>query len=382
MFVSLLKKEFLQFIRNKANLVMLFVFPIVLITTLSFGLEDMMNSSSKIFEKGDKDSTVYYYIDKNCDYEEGFNTFKKEISKSINVDFKEKKLTKSIKKKIDNYDAIIHINVSNDGFKVYSSSKGDSTKSKILKGVFESLVNQIASYQTIYKNNPQAFQNLIDKNVNSIVDENKDLRNESSSEYYTFAELGLIILYIATIVSESVSNENKFTTINRLRLSKLRESYILLAKVFMGVLIGIVQTLLVYVYSTNVLNVNWGDNTLKFMAIYIALSFFASMLGALVGICSKTEGSASGGILNGLIIFFCAFGGCYTPLFLIISSPTMEYIAKISPLYWINTATSSMICGIDTSSYIVAVVYPIVFSIVALILYLIINKSKGGIAND
>lgn len=382
MFISLIKKEFLHFIRNKANLLMLFIFPIILITTLSFGLEDMMNSTSSVFEKGDKDSIVYYRMDKGCEYEEGFNTFKKEISKEIYIDFKEKKLTDKVKEQVDNYDAIVHIDISDDGFKVYSSSKGDSTKSKIVKGIFEGLVNQISSYHTIYKNNPEAFKNLIEKKVNVIVDENKGLRNASSSEYYTFAELGLIILYIATVVSESVANENKFTTINRLRLSKLKESYILLAKVIMGVIIGILQTLLVYIYSSNVLNVDWGNNTLKFMGIYVALSFFASMLGALVGICSKNEGSASSGILNGLIVFFCAFGGCYTPLFIVLSSPAMEWVAKISPLYWINTATSSMVCGIETSAYIIAIIYPIVFSIVALILYLIINKSKGGIAND
>ena len=50
-------------------------------------------------------------------------------------------------------------------------------------------------------------------------------RDITSSEYYTFAELALIIFYVSGIVGESVYNENKLTTINRIRLSKLRKAF-------------------------------------------------------------------------------------------------------------------------------------------------------------
>ena len=42
MFINMLKKEFTIFFRNKGEVFMLFVFPIILITTLSLGLKSMM----------------------------------------------------------------------------------------------------------------------------------------------------------------------------------------------------------------------------------------------------------------------------------------------------------------------------------------------------
>ena len=53
MFLSLLKKEFKYFIRQKSNVVLLMVFPIILITTLSLGLKDLMDGGNNLF--GSKD---------------------------------------------------------------------------------------------------------------------------------------------------------------------------------------------------------------------------------------------------------------------------------------------------------------------------------------
>ena len=41
-------------------------------------------------------------------------------------------------------------------------------------------------------------------------------------------------------------------------LSKTNENMMIISKVTMGVIIGTMQTLLVYVYSSFVLKVNWG----------------------------------------------------------------------------------------------------------------------------
>ena len=59
MFIKLLKKEIKQFLRSKSNLIMLFLFPVILITTLSFGLKSLMeNTSDKKFD-GDENNIIY-----------------------------------------------------------------------------------------------------------------------------------------------------------------------------------------------------------------------------------------------------------------------------------------------------------------------------------
>ena len=74
MFLAMLKKELKQFLRAKRTFIFMFIFPIVLITTLSVGLKNMMTSGD-IFGSGDEYSKVYYTIDEDSKYKEGFLAF-------------------------------------------------------------------------------------------------------------------------------------------------------------------------------------------------------------------------------------------------------------------------------------------------------------------
>ena len=49
-----------------------FLFPIVLITTLSLRLDDLMNDEIEIFGENDENSIVYYSLEDNSKYKEGF----------------------------------------------------------------------------------------------------------------------------------------------------------------------------------------------------------------------------------------------------------------------------------------------------------------------
>ena len=62
---------------------------------------------------------------------------------------------------------------------------------------------------------------------------------------------------------------------------------------------------------------------------------------------------------------------------MITSIPIINKIMYISPIYWINTATSTMICGLKSNLYLVAIIIPIVLSILVLISYVIIIKKRG-----
>ena len=115
-------------------------------------------------------------------------------------------------------------------------------------------------------------------------------------------------------------------------LSKTNENMMIISKVTMGVIIGTMQTLLVYVYSSFVLKVNWGENALKYMLLYIALALFASMIGAIVGIVSKNDTAVSG-ILFVVTFAFSILGGCCSTREMITSIPFINKLAYISPIY-------------------------------------------------
>ncbi|GEM_PF-653446 len=384
MFLSMLKKEIVQFFRGKGNILMMFIFPIVLITVLSVGLKDMMSGNSDIFGSGDEYSEVYYTIEENSKFEEGFMSFKNGVEDSIHVKLIETSSLNEVKENVDNYDALLHINVTKDGYEIYSSAKGEKIQGKILRSIFEDVLEQYAIFNTIGEYNPQALKTPILNKYDEYVTKegNEGVRGVSSSEYYTFAELALIILYLSSIVGESVYNENKLRTINRIKLSKVNEGRIIMSKVSLGIIVGIIQTLLVYAYTSLVLDVNWGENTLKFIALFIAFSVFASMIGAIIGIVAKKDTTVSG-TLNFVIIGICFLGGCYTPIHVLAPMPIINKLMYLSPVYWINTATSSMICGINSkTTYLIALGIPLVISALCFLLYSFIIRRKGGLAND
>ena len=381
MFLAMIKKEIKQFLRSKSNLLMMFLFPIALIATLGTGLEELMTSADEIFGKDDKKDLIYYNIeDDNSIYEHGFMEFIEGIEKEIKVKFKENENIEKSREKVDQEKALIHISVLEDGFEIYTSKNGESTKATIMRSIFESVLNNYATYGAIYNLNPEAVNNNIVESTNEYVEyqDSKADRDVTAKEYYTFAELALIILYVATIVGESVYNEKRLTTINRIRLSKVSESLLILSKVLSGVIIGLVQTLVVYLFSTFAMDVDWGENTFKFLMIFVVFSIFASMLGAIVGILCNKETSVNG-ILSAIIFAFCLLGGSYTPLAMLVGVPGLNIAMYLSPIYWINTATSSMIVGYNSEAYIYALAIPLVLSAIFLAIYLGVAKKKGGI---
>lgn len=377
MYFQLLKKEIKQFLRAKGEVAMLFIFPIVLITTLSIGLKDIMNNMTNVFSENKNENKVYYSIDKDSTYKDGFSYFIDEVGNELNIDFIETDSLDSVKGEVDDYDAISYIGVNKDDFTYYSSSTGEKIDSKVVKSIFESSLNNFAVSEAIGKLNPEAFRDIVKNAVDEYVVEEGvgTSHNITSAEYYTFAELALIILYISITIAESVYKENSLTTINRLRLSKISEGSILLSKISLGVIISIMQTLLVYLYSSFVLDVNWGENTLKLILLFIVFGVFASSLGAIVGILAKKETAVSG-TLNILIILICLLGGCYTTMSMMVSMPGISTLMYLSPVYWINVATNSMLCNIPSNAYTIALAVPIILSIIMISIYLISAKKR------
>lgn len=382
MFLAMLKKEFKQMLRSKKNLIVMFLFPIILITTLSIGLKNMM-ASKDIFGSGNEYSKVYYTINGNTKYAQGFLEFKEGVEEAVNIKFEETSSLDMVEDEVDKYNALVHIEVNDSSFNLYSSKNGEKIKTKIFRGIFESILNEYAAFETIGKYNPRAFENLVQNKYDEYVVK-KDIgeaRNITSAEYYTFAELALIILYIAGIVGESVYKEKQLTTINRIRLSKMRESFLIGAKVLVGIIISILQTLLVYVYSTHVLDVDWGENIFKFMSMFFTFGVFASVIGALVGIIAKNDTTVIGSIQVSIVVI-CFLGGAYTPLSIMVGMGPISKLLFISPVYWINTAIGSLLCGIESNAYLIALIMPLGLSALCLLAYFGILRNKGGFAND
>ncbi|MGL5648757.1 MAG: ABC transporter permease, partial [Clostridium sp.] len=129
MYLAMLKKDLKQFFREKFNIIILIVFPIVLITTLSVGLQSMMDGEN-IF-KEDGEHVVYYSIEEDSPYKEGFLGFGQAMDESINVKFKEEKKFEDIKEKVDNNEALAYISFKGEKIEYYISANGAKIEGRI-----------------------------------------------------------------------------------------------------------------------------------------------------------------------------------------------------------------------------------------------------------
>lgn len=380
MYLAMLKKDFKQFFRSKINVIILIIFPIVLITTLSIGLKDMINGES-IFKEGDKD-IVYYTMDERSKYKEGFLEFTKAVNESVKIQFKEVENLELVKGKVDNYEAIAYINFNGENIEYYSSENGEKTKGKIIKSIFESFLKEYGTYETIGTFNKEAFNSLVKNKYSSYVEEEKltGAKALTAGDFYTFAELALIILFLGQTIGHLVYKEKELKTIDRIIISKSSNFLMMLSKISLGTLIATFQTILVYFYSSLILGVNWGENSIAFIILFIVFGAFASVVGAVVGILAENEGTVTGG-LNIIIFVIGALGGCFTPLTMILSIPIISKLVYISPVYWISTATSTMISGFHSNAYYIAVAIPIILSLIFLGIYFIVTKKRGVMNN-
>lgn len=372
--LSMIQKEIKQFFRNKGNVIILFFFPLVLITCLGFCLNMFMDSDIDVFS----DEKVLYTIENNSKYEEGFNGFKDEFHKQTNLEFEEITDKEKAKILVNEDKAISLVTIGDNGYNYYRSELGENTSSKIFRSVLEQTLRTYALVDTVIEENPMMMQEILQVETEKYVHESSiGGKSISSFEYYTFAELALIILYISITVAESVYNEGKLRTINRIRLSKASELQLIISKAIVGIIIGILQIAEVYLFSTFVLKVNWGENLLIMVCVLIALAVLSSILGIIIGLLVK-ESKGIQSALQTIIMAICFAGGCYAPLSMMKSIPLFENIMKLSPVYWVNSALVSLNTGVVNNYATISIVVCLISSIGLVGLYMIIKKMRGG----
>ncbi|MGL5150822.1 MAG: ABC transporter permease [Clostridium sp.] len=367
MFIKLLGKEITQFRRNKGNILLMFLFPIILITILGTALSSMMGSGVDIFNDG----KIYYTITEESHYSDGF----KELITGFENEFEDIVFEETIspskaEEDVNNNKAYAYVTITSQGYKYYRNPTGETTQSKIFRSIFENVINKYTLIDIAKENNPQSLQEILSAESKSVINNvNVGNRAVSAVDYYTFAELALIILYISIIVGESVCKEKEEGTYNRIAISKAHPLTIILSKITLGIVVGVIQIITVYIYSSFILDAKWGDNLLPMLANLLCLTIFASVLGAFIGSLMKNSGSLNGA-LNMVIVFSCLLGGCYTPISMIKAIPVLGNLTVISPIYWVNSALISLSTGVKDKFSIVAISLTLGLSIVMIIIYL------------
>lgn len=372
---SLIKKEIMYFFRNKSNVVTMFIFPVVLIVIMGFSLNGLMNVDTNIFEN----KKVYYKInDSNTKnkYLELFKSFKDSFEEELNIEFQEITEENYGKDSVDKYEVLAFISVDEDKYDFYRNYKKEDSAQKIFRNIFQQYLESYSTINIALEKNSNILKEI--KETEGIV-KDEGISNEgiSSFTYYTFAELVLIIVYISQITSVSTYNEGLEKTYLRLKVSKANEITIILAKLILGIVVGMLQILMVYFISTVFLNISWGENIKEIIAILTALIIFSSILGITIGYIFKDSKAASS-VINILLIILGLLGGSYLPISLIKSNAVTSLLCKFTPTYWANISLLSLSSGIKTNYSIISIAISLELSLILLIICVLSNSFKVG----
>lgn len=355
-------KEIKQFFRKPFNVLFMLIAPLVLILLMGYAMSNVIGESGEEKNQENATNTVLYIIDDNSknEYQEKFIQFENYIEDETNIIFKQISNYEEGCQQVDKQKAIALIKVSQDGFYYYRSPYNEPTESQILRNVYDMFFSSSGNLST---------HSYIE--VEEIQQKSLD-----SYSYFTFAELGFIMLYLCLIVGQSVFNEKEIKTFERIYTSKANISKLIISKVGMGVTIGIIQIIFVYLLSTFILDVSWGRYKVLIYLLYTILAIFSSTLGALLGLYIKKKVVLNDTILI-LSIFLGFLGGGLTPLSFLDTVKVISIICRISPLYWITNSAIVLSNDKINDYFFVSVLLCITLIIMFIIIYLILkNKEK------
>ncbi|RXZ79619.1 ABC transporter permease [Paenibacillaceae bacterium] len=331
MFWIALKKDMKYFFKSSGNLIFVFVLPFLFILLMSAGLKDYVAADFSSF----KDGKVFYYLDNPTTASKlHLQQFQALLSEGTQVEMEQVYDYEAGKRRVEQSEAFAIIKVNENQFSYYRSPFNEPEGGKIVRSLFEVAIGK----EVALKEDEVSTQVIEKPRINA-------------NAYYTFTGLSFIMMYIALMIGNSVIDERRFGTVERIKMSNLGLNAMLVSKVALGITIGILQTVTVYLLSTLFLGVNWGIMTVFMILVLAGLAVVCSVFGAVIGMIASSKTIASNIVLM-CVIMFAWIGGSFLPSYLMENTIILNYIIKVSPLYWAGKSLNSLHMGIfDENTY-------------------------------
>lgn len=371
-----MKKEIIQFFKSKTNVIAMLIFPIVLIFVMGKSLDGLMSMDKNIFSG----KIIYFNIEDSSENKnlQPFYDFSVQFQKDTEAEFVENTNPEEAIKLVNKNEAICFINVCKDDIKYFRNENGESTESKVFRNLYTQYMKKYIFIHSTSKFEPQKVPQILNaQNNTQVKSEGISYDEVNSFTYYTFVELTLIILYISTITLTSMYKENTLHKMTRLKISSIKKINIIISKIALGIFIGIMQIIIIYITSTRLFGVNWGQNLIYIFMVLISFIIFSSVLGISISMIFSEEKTAYT-FTNMLIIVMGFLGGSYVPLSLVKSARITSFLCELVPNYWVNTAILGLKYNVDTSYYISAINISLGSAALMIILSRIISKIKEG----
>ena len=204
-----------MFLRSPFQIAFMLVAPVVLILMMGYAMSNIVGETAEVETDDAKKSKVLYVVEETAmDADRAdFNTFMTFTKSSMGIKWQEVSSFEDSKEMVDSCDALALIRVSEDGFYYYRSPYNEPTESKLLRAAYQ---NMLGEFESLSKS--------------SVISYEVEAKTVDSYTYFTFAELGFIMLYISLIVGQSVFMEKDTKAFRRIFISKANVGAMLISK--------------------------------------------------------------------------------------------------------------------------------------------------------
>ncbi|AWZ49245.1 ABC transporter permease [Clostridiaceae bacterium 14S0207] len=369
--ISIFKKELIQNVRDKKSMFMMVIFPIVMILILGTAFKGNFSNTGNIPKM-----KVVYTLNKNVKITKTFESFMKDMEKSMNLEFKKidnkNKAVELIKNgKYDSYIEIKddkYINISTNNLREFNAS--------LIHTLIDTFVQRSNVMEQIVEVNPRGIRNIKENKEPSYVKVRSlnAKRAPRAIDYYTITMFTMIILYSIATGAMSILSEKRRRTLERIRCSGISLGKIFIGKILGCISITIIQVSIIFLFTKYILKSDWGSNVGAILLISFSLIVMAVSIGVGMAVLIKNENIMSVA-LNMIIPIFVFLGGGYIPLNLL-GSNVLNNMSKISPIKWTNDAIFRIIYGGDLSVTSTAILVNCIIALVFLMIPLIFSRRE------
>ncbi|OIJ13604.1 hypothetical protein BKP37_09985 [Anaerobacillus alkalilacustris] len=405
MFWNLLKKDLLQLLRDRKELVILLLMPIILISILGFSLRGMIEGNVSDF-------TIDIAVVDEGNYHEQRIEFER-LLEEINLPIEVREVLLQLSEELSIPEMLVDRVLTEELSEFINLEKKPSLDGLQSTGETIAILHFPKDYRLttwkamfleeenplaldLYLNEEEAFQaNIISDiiesfyrqfNINTslgkkIADlEQSNFSNEfqfenigvtthfenlkpvTSFDYYTIGMAVMFVLYAATYAAGYAYTEKQTFVFDRMLLANINLWVYGLSKWVSTSLIAVIQLCVIFGVSAVFYNVHW-PNPVNFLVVTVILSVSVGSLGVLVtALCYKFETNRLVDIFSGGIISIMAFlGGSFTPVN--IFSESLWKIGSLTPNGSALQSYLLVMRGGELSSALPALISSIFFSI-------------------
>jgi len=191
---------------------------------------------------------------------------------------------------------------------------------------------------------------------------------ENAANYVIPGYLVMFTFFAALQGGAQIVQQRQNNTLERMLTSSVSKEAIL-GGTFLGIFLrGFLQIAIFWTLGTLAFNIDLGIAPTAVILVSILMVFMSSACAIMLATLIKTERAADG-IATLTALVMAPLGGCWWPLF--ITPKWMQFIAKITPHAWANTAFNKlMVFGADFGSVVpemlVLIGFAVAFGAIAL----------------